>query len=191
MVQVNADLKYIIEFISTILPIIIHHRNELKHFRSVVKEFSVTYQSIHIDMDYSENLAIPMKSQPQSLYWTLESVTIHSGIVKTKDGKSYHPYISDCKKHDQVFTNIVMNEMLAEEDVTNCDVIIIDSDKCSGQYKSGLHFYHLQEIANNYNFFFIFFYTDHPLQGFRSHCSVKGSPLLVATAEAEATTRTG
>ena len=37
-----------------------------------------------------------------------------------------------------------------------------------------------------------FFYTDHPLQGFRSHCSVRGySSLLVDTAEAEATTRTG
>ena len=41
---------------------------------------------------------------------------------------------------------------------------------------------------NNY----FFFYTDRPLQGFRSHCSVRGySSLLVATAEAEATTRTG
>ena len=39
---------------------------------------------------------------------------------------------------------------------------------------------------------FIFFYANHPLQGFRSHCSVKGySSLLVATAGAEATTRTG
>ena len=41
-------------------------------------------------------------------------------------------------------------------------------------------------------FFCCFFYTDHPLQGFISHCSVRGySSLLVATAEAEATTRTG
>ena len=40
--------------------------------------------------------------------------------------------------------------------------------------------------------FIFFYYTNHPLQGFRSHCSVRGySSLLVATAEAEATTRTG
>ena len=39
---------------------------------------------------------------------------------------------------------------------------------------------------------FFFFYANHPLQGFRSHCSVRGySSLLVATAGAEATTRTG
>ena len=43
-----------------------------------------------------------------------------------------------------------------------------------------------------YLFFIYLFYTSHPLQGFRSDCSVRGySSLLVATAEAEATTRTG
>ena len=41
--------------------------------------------------------------------------------------------------------------MLSEEDASNCDAIIIDSDNCSSQYNSGLHFYHLQEIANNYD----------------------------------------
>ena len=41
-------------------------------------------------------------------------------------------------------------------------------------------------------FFFFFFNANHPLQGFRSHCSVRGYySLLVATAGAEATTRTG
>ena len=36
------------------------------------------------------------------------------------------------------------------------------------------------------------FYANHPLQGFRSHCSVRGYySLLVATAGAESTTRTG
>ena len=41
-------------------------------------------------------------------------------------------------------------------------------------------------------FFYFFFYANHPLQGFRSHCSVRGYySLLVATAGAEATTRTG
>ena len=53
-------------------------------------------------------------------------MSIHSGITKTKNGKSYHPYISDSKKHDQVFTKIVMQEMLAEEDVESHDVIITD-----------------------------------------------------------------
>ena len=45
---------------------------------------------------------------------------------------------------------------------------------------------------HQFYFFFFFFYANHPLQGFRSQCSVRGYySLLVATAGAEATTRTG
>ena len=49
-----------------------------------------------------------------------------------------------------------------------------------------------QKRVIEHNFFIYFFYANHPLQGFRSHCSVRGYySLLVATARAEATTRTG
>ena len=108
------------------------------------------FNGVYLDLDFAENLTIPMKHQQQSMYWTQETVTIHSEISKSKDGKTYHPYVSDSKKHDQVFTNIAITEMLSKEDVTNSDVVIIDSDNCASQYKSGLHFYHLQEISNNY-----------------------------------------
>ena len=30
-------------------------------------------------------------------------------------------------------------------------MIVVDGDNCSSQYKSVLHFYYLQELANNYN----------------------------------------
>ena len=69
------------------------------------------YNYIILDLDFSENLTIPMTSQPQSMYWALKAVTVHSGIIKTKDSKAYHPYLSDSIKHDQSFTNIVINEM--------------------------------------------------------------------------------
>ena len=51
----------------------------------------------------------------------------------------------------------------------------------------------LQLSGDFFKFLFLFFfYANHPLQGFRSHCSVRGySSPLVATAGAEATTRTG
>lgn len=63
-----------------------------------------------------------MKSQPQSMYWALKAVSVHSGIVKSCDGKSYHSYLSDSIKHDQSFVNIVILEMLPEEDVVAHDV---------------------------------------------------------------------
>ena len=102
-------------------------------------------------MDYAENLTIPMKEQPQSMYWALKTVTVHSGITKSLEGKTYHPYLSDSVKHDQSFTKIVIKEMLAEENIENYDVIVIDSDNCASQYKSALSFYHLQEMSNVHN----------------------------------------
>ena len=55
--------------------------------------------------------------------------------------------------------------------------------------ENGLCFHVLSPLGS---FFLFFIYANHPLQGFRSHCSVRGYySLLVATAGAEATTRTG
>ena len=55
------------------------------------------------------------------------------------------------------------------------------------------HISHENSDKTSVLFFLNFFFNaNHPLQGFRSHCSVRGySSLLVATAGAEATTRTG
>ena len=87
----------------------------------------------------------------QSIYWTQKTVSVHSGISKPKDEKIFHPYISNSEKHDQLLTKIAIEEILFEEDLNSADVIIINSDNCSIQYKSGLHFYHLQIIANVYD----------------------------------------
>ena len=57
-------------------------------------------------------LKIPVKFEPQSLHWSHEQITVHSGILKYNGVKSYHPYISDDRKHDQHFVKIAMKEML-------------------------------------------------------------------------------
>ena len=141
-VSTEATISYIVTFLRQVLPQILHHRNELKHFQSVVKDFCSQFNAVYMDMDYSENLTILMKKQPRSLYWTQEVYSIHSGISKSKNGKIYHRTISSKKKHDQVFTNIVTKEMMSEEDVCSHDLLF--SDNCASQYKSGLHFHHLQ-----------------------------------------------
>ena len=57
----------------------IYHRNELQNFRSVISEFNSLFNGV-LDLDFSENLVIPMKHQPQSMHWTQQAITIHSGI---------------------------------------------------------------------------------------------------------------
>ena len=56
------------------------------------------FDSLFIDIDFSENLKLPVKFEPQSLHWCHEAITMHSGIVKLHREKSYHPYVSDDKK---------------------------------------------------------------------------------------------
>ena len=83
----DASLFFLTYFISDFLPKFIHHPNELKHFRSVSATFHEYFKAINTDLDYSENLTLPMKQHPQSMYWALDTVTVHSGIVKSINGK--------------------------------------------------------------------------------------------------------
>lgn len=95
-----------------------------------------------IDVDFSENLTVPVKYEPQSLHWSHEQVTVHSGIMKFEGEKSYYPYLSDDKKHDQHFVELALHEMISELP-TIPETIVIESDNCSQQYKSASHFYSL------------------------------------------------
>ena len=102
-----------------------------------------------MDVDFSENLTIGIKWEPQSLHWSKKPV--HSGIVKANQTKVYHPFISDDSTHDQVFVRIALEEMLAVTDLSDCSMVVIESDNCSSQYKSMHHFHDFQEICNTIN----------------------------------------
>ena len=49
--------------------------------------------------------------------------------------KTYHPYVSDDRKHNQVFVKAVLDEMLTTIEQLH-EVIILESDNCAGKYKS-------------------------------------------------------
>ena len=48
------------------------------------------FDSLIIDTDFSENLKLPVKFEPQSLHWCHETITVHSGIVKLHREQSYY-----------------------------------------------------------------------------------------------------
>ena len=79
-------------------------------------------------------------------------MTVHSGILKVHGLKSYHPYFSDSKIHDQVFVNEVLLEMLQNiGDFDKIDAILIESNNCSNQYKCAQDFYHLQYTSHKFS----------------------------------------
>jgi hypothetical protein len=156
LVAVNhpVSLEYILDFIEKLLPNIIHHRNKLRLFRNTKKKFMQLFDNeensyVYMDVDFSENLTIDIKWEPQSLHWSKKQVTVHSGIVKSSDGqKTYHPYVSDSREHDQPFVYIAVKNMLLTTEKNSANVILMESDNCSSQYKSSEHFHDLQKISD-------------------------------------------
>ena len=134
-VPVNANVKYVVQFIESFLTNIINHRNLLKNYRTNIENVLLNIDGlIEIWVDFSENLTLQVKQEIQSLHWSKEQVTVHSGITKQDGVKKYHPYISDDRVHDQCFVYNVINEML--EDVTieaGKSTRVIISDNCTAQ----------------------------------------------------------
>ena len=136
----HVNISYLLRYISERLTKIIHHRNQLRHCRSCSKTFKKHFDTVFLNIDFSENLSIPVKFESQSLHWSHSQITVHSGILKNCGEKSYHPYLSDDKKRDQSFVKIVIEEMLKDADTEPGSYIVTESDNCSSQYKSAPHF---------------------------------------------------
>lgn len=153
LAKVPATLDYLAQFMDGLLSNIINHRNHLRHYRNVIGSFVVLHEGVYLDVDFSENLSVPVKYEPQSLHWGHDQISVHSGLLKINGEKYYHPYLSDDRKHDQVFVRKVLNEMITYDkildDIAKFETIVIESDNCKGQYKSSQHFYDLQDLSNS------------------------------------------
>ena len=60
----QANLSFITEFLEKRLSSIIHHCNQLKHYRSCLNLFKEDTNGVYIDADFSENLSVPVKYEP-------------------------------------------------------------------------------------------------------------------------------
>ena len=107
-----GQLKEMASFTDALLPEITYHQNMLKLYRSSIKMFYQLFPAVHLDIDFSENLTIEVKFEPLSLHWVKQQITVHSGIVNVNVEKSYHPYVSDSRVHDQAFVKLAMIAML-------------------------------------------------------------------------------
>ena len=95
-------------------------------------------------------MKVTVKQEPQSLHWSHEQKTVHSGISKQNGRKVYTIHISNDRIHDQAFVRHVVEEMLEDLEITPGMTIIVKSDNCAKQYKSAENFYDMQDLANKY-----------------------------------------
>ena len=67
----DVNISDVIDFIGSLLPKIIHHRNLLKNYRTNLKIILENINDcIVMGLDFSENLTVPVKQEPQSLHWS-------------------------------------------------------------------------------------------------------------------------
>ena len=74
--------------------------------------FRNNFDALCLDIDFSENLSIPVKFEPQLMHWHKATITVYSGILKLHGEKSYHPYLSNDKHHNQKFVKVVLKEII-------------------------------------------------------------------------------
>ena len=114
-----------------------YHHKHLHHFLHCIAELDkILKHFASTDIDFSENLTVPFKYEPQSQYCYHQQVHIHSQISKTNDNKNDHAHFSDDHKHDQVFLKHALDDILNKMDLSH------------SQYKSTMHFHHLQMLTN-------------------------------------------
>ena len=107
-------------------------------------------EHVYISMDFSENLTMPIKEEPQSLHWTKQQTTIHNVVSKVDGEKCYHVHMSNNLKHDQSYVFVSLTSVLDTVEVKK-DLVLVESDNCTSQYKSAESFHDLQYILDTYN----------------------------------------
>ena len=105
-------------------------------------------------MDYSENLQLTLKFEPQSAHFNKKQSTLHCTVAHTvdKDDNHVHKFFyhfSNDNSHDAGFTFSVINEYL--QVYPDADIYRFKSDNCSSQYKCKHVFHRYMVLANQLN----------------------------------------
>ena len=68
-------------FIDKLLPKIFYHRNMLPHYRKTIKPLTDALNAAYMDIDFTENLTVPLKYETQSLHWAQESKSLFIQVL--------------------------------------------------------------------------------------------------------------
>ena len=125
------------------------HRSYVDNLSRVLPMIKDGFSGKYIELDFSENLALRPKHEVQSAHFSGKQHTLHCAIFQPGETK-FHYHISDDTKHDPVFADEVLRDLIHHYDIRNED-IMIQSENAPTQYKSRHAFALLQKLANEFN----------------------------------------
>lgn len=125
------------------------HRTYVDNCSNVFPLMKDAYDGKYIELDFSQNIAIRPKFEVQSAHFSNKQYTLHSAIA-TPFERKYHYHLSDDTKHDGMFVDQVLRDLIAQYNIANED-LWIQSDNAPSQYKNKHSFRLLQSLANEFN----------------------------------------
>lgn len=66
----QVDAEFLVKFLKALLPNAVHHRNMLRLYRNIKYAFADMMGFVYIDIDFSENLTMRIKFEPQLCHWS-------------------------------------------------------------------------------------------------------------------------
>ena len=106
----------------------------------------------HIELDFSENLALKPKFEVQDAHFSgkhCSNYSLHCPIVEPNKNK-YVYHLHDDTNHDPVFVHEILENIFQRWDIKN-ETVIIKSDNVPTQYKNKYAFQSVFNLCNKYN----------------------------------------
>ena len=112
------------------------HRFECRNDIHVWPQILHASPSYIFHLDYSENITVTPKYEPQDAHSSAKQTSLHCAVVHNpyNAGVQYAYHLSDVEKHDFTFTEAVVRDLLSKFDVNS--IVRIKSDNCGSQYCS-------------------------------------------------------
>ena len=124
------------------------HRTYVDNLTSVFPLLKESYTGKFIELDFSQNLSLRPKDEVQSAHFSRRQFTLYCAIVEPGDYR-YHYHISNDTKHDPIFFDQVIRDVITKYNIRNKN-LWIQSDNAPTQYKTKHAFRLYQNLADEF-----------------------------------------
>ena len=127
----------------------LEHRSYVANCSTIFPLMKDGYEGKYIELDFSQNLALRPKHVVQSAHFSGKQFSLHCAITEPFE-KRYFYHLSDDTKHDGIFVDLVIRNIIQRYAIKYED-LWIQSDNASSQYKNKLPFALYQQLPNEFN----------------------------------------
>ena len=145
----TKPVKHLVNLIKDGSKKYLKHRTYVDNYSHVLPLMKDAYSGKFIELDVPQNLAIRPKLEVQSANFSNKQYILHCTIAKLFE-KRYHYHLSDNTKHDGIFVDQMLRDLIVHCNIENED-LWVQSNNASSQYKNKHSFGLLLPLADEFN----------------------------------------